>query len=102
MEFICIVTLALAVIFMWVALDRHKTKIVMLEESLKAVDRLLGEMQDHQREFDHRLSTLERNLAKADEIIRAQDEYEKEAAKAEQLFQEGLQNILSYGVIKNE
>ena len=102
MEFICILILTLAVIFMWVALDRHKTKIVMLKESRKAVDRLLGEMQDHQREFDQRLTTLERNLAKADEIIRAQDEYEKESAKAEQLFQEGLQNILSYGVIKNE
>ena len=30
MEFICILILTLAVIFMWVALDRHKTKIVML------------------------------------------------------------------------
>lgn len=108
MEFIYDLILTLFVIFLLVALDQHKTKISMLYESLKVVERRLDEIQDEQRELDHRLvtmdrdlTTLEQNLEKADEIIKARAEYEKEAEKAEQLFQEGLQNILNYGVIKN-
>lgn len=44
---------------------------------------------------------LDKTMKKAEDILNAHAETEKEAEKAEQLFQEGLQNILNYGVIKN-
>ena len=61
-------------------------------------NRITGAIYD----FQKRVAVLEETMAAAEDLIKEHAELEKEAAKSEQLFQEGLANILSYGVVKNE
>lgn len=102
-----VLILTLAVIFLCVAANRQGTKIAMQSEMLDIVDRLFGEMREDQREFDRRLTeltrkleALEKKLEKADALIDAHTEMEKEAAKLERDWQEGLNNLLNYEVMK--
>ncbi len=100
--YICIIALAIIVIFLGITVSKQREKIRLLSDSMKIVDDLFGRHEDAMAEFDHRLTELRKKLEKAEELIDAHAELEKEAAKSEQLFQEGLTNLLSYGVSKNE
>ena len=99
---IAVILLAITVILQGVALRRQDERISILADSLKLVDGILGRHADAMAEFDHRLTEMRRKLEKAEDLIDAHAELEKEAAKSEQLFQEGLTNLLSYGVTKHE
>jgi predicted Holliday junction resolvase-like endonuclease len=66
-------------------------------------DRLLDEkISELKRTLASNVAELKSTMAAAEDLIKEHAELEKEAVKSEQLFQEGLQNILSYGVVKNE
>lgn len=56
------------------------------------------ELFDSMKELRDELTALSEKLKKVDELIDAHAEAEAEAAKSERLFQEGLSNILNYGV----
>jgi hypothetical protein len=118
---ITILTLSVLVIILFTRLERQEDKIQTLSDALKIVDDLFARHEDAMNEFDHRLTETRRTITadewkricreleelkvwmeKAEDIIEAHAELEKEAAKSEQLFQEGLTNLLNYGVIKHE
>jgi hypothetical protein len=50
--------------------------------------------------FDHEMTQLKRKMEKAEDLIDAHTEMEKEAAKLEREWQEGLNNLLNYEVMK--
>jgi methyl-accepting chemotaxis protein len=54
------------------------------------------------RDVQKRVAVMEETMAAAEDLIKEHAELEREAANSEKLFQEGLANILSYGVVKNE
>ena len=57
-------------------------------------DALLRDVKKLRRDLDD----MAGKIREAEELIELHKELEKEAAKSERLFQEGLTNILNYGV----
>lgn len=128
---IAVILLAITVILQGVAIRRQEERINILADSLKLVDDILGRhsmkmdviedqltdklaalrdnleaaedrLKSYSNRFGAQIRLLESKLEKAEDLIDAHAELEKEAAKSEQLFQEGLTNLLSYGVTKHE
>lgn len=118
---ITILTLSVLVFILFTRLERQENKIQALSEAMKIVDDLLGRLQEssgvhakaigtlddlfdahgeRQDEFDRRLTDLAKKLEKVDDLIDAHTEMEKEAAKLEREWQEGLNNLLNYEVMK--
>lgn len=98
--YICIIALAIIVIFLGITVSKQREKISLLSDSMKIVDDLFGRHEDAMAEFDHRLTELRKKLEKVDDLIDAHTEMEKEAAKLEREWQEGLNNLLNYEVMK--
>ena len=76
--------------------------LVKLDEGLMRiraeVDSANSVCMDSLKKTNEELTELSEKLKKVDELIGAHAEAEAEAAKSERLFQEGLSNILNYGV----
>ena len=89
------------VLLAWVARELGKQLRVLVAD-MRVAEARLNEAYKNDVEFDHRVTELKRTMAAAEDLIKEHAELEKEAVKSEQLFQEGLANILSYGVVKNE
>jgi hypothetical protein len=110
------------VLLAWVAWSLCK-KMTVLTADMRVAEALLKCAHDNDVEFDQRLTDFRRMLtdveeglsnletttqdlgetmAAAEDLIKEHAELEREAANSEKLFQEGLANILSYGVVKNE
>lgn len=70
----------------------------LLEDSL----RLRQDFFDSDGLLDEKIAALKRTFAAAEDLIKEHAELEREASNSEKLFQEGLANILNYGVVKNE
>lgn len=90
--------LSTAVLLVCLSIRKMQKKIEMLSISLDVVDKLFAHTQETQKEHDFRLTEMRKKLEQAEDLIEAHAEAEKEAAKSERLFQEGLTNLLNYGV----
>lgn len=75
--------------------DSH---VLMQKTNDDFYNRITGAIYD----FQKRVAVVEETMAAAEDLIKEHAELEKEAVKSEQLFQEGLTNILNFGVVKNE
>ena len=95
-----ILALSVLVIILFTRLERQEKKIEALSDAMKIVDDLFSRYEDAMKEFDHRMIDMRKKLEKAEDIMEAHAEMEKEAANSERLFQEGLTNLLNYGVSK--
>ena len=71
-------------------------------ELWEQVDTVKRDFFRNDRCLEEKIKALQETMAAAEDLIKEHAELEKEAVKSEQLFQEGLANILSYGVVKNE
>lgn len=89
------------VLLAWVARELGKQLRVLVAD-MRMAEARLNEAYKNDVEFDHRVTELKRSFAAAEDLIKEHAELEKEAVNSEKLFQEGLANILSYGVVKNE
>ena len=76
-------------------------------ETTKIKDRIDADIADVTKFCEKRLDALAEDIRalqlwkiEASELIEAHAELEKEAANSERLFQEGLSNLLNYGVDK--
>lgn len=72
-------------------IDRHGLRFEVLADDLTGMSRKV-------EVCTRKIEVLDRKYAKVDEVLDAHAEAEAEAAKSERLFQEGLNNILNYGV----
>lgn len=100
------------VLLAWAARSLQK-QLSVIRADMRMAEARLECAYENDVEFDHRITELKRTLtasvgelkktmAAAEDLMKEHAELEKEAAKSEQLFQEGLANILNYGVVKNE
>jgi hypothetical protein len=89
------------VLLAWVARELGK-QLRVLTADMRMAEALLKCAHENDVEFDQRITELKRSFAAAEDLIKEHAELEREAANSEKLFQEGLANILSYGVVKNE
>lgn len=111
--YISLALLAVAcVLLAWVVWSLGK-RLRVLTADMRMAEARLTCAYENDVEFDHRITELKRTLtasvdelkktmAAAEDLMKEHAELEKEAAKSEQLFREGLANILNYGVVKNE
>lgn len=72
-------------------IDRHGLRLDLVADDLTGISRKA-------EACTRKIEVLERKFVKVDEVLDAHAEAEAEAAKSERLFQEGLNNILNYGV----
>jgi SMC interacting uncharacterized protein involved in chromosome segregation len=82
--------------------EKGANTFVLTEEHGETIEKMKEEDRQAALRWEARLSAAEKTLADAEELIRGHAELEREAANSEKLFQEGLANILNYGVVKNE
>lgn len=100
--YISLVLLAVScVLLAWVARELGK-QFRVLTADMRMAEARLKCAYENDVEFDQRITELKRSFAAAEDLIKEHAEMEREAANSEKLFQEGLANILSYGVVKNE
>ncbi len=90
------------VLLAWVARSLRRDLEQLHNKLLADSLRLRQDFFDNDIDLDRRITELKRTFAAAEDLIKEHAELEKEAANSEKLFQEGLANILSYGVVKNE
>ena len=116
--YICIAALAVASILQRRRANKYQTELAALRDNQALLGRVhdvmareMGEAEEKIRKLtkrvadleaktDKRFETIDEKLKKADEILVAHAELEKEAANSERMFQEGLANLLNYGVSK--
>ena len=97
---ITILILGVVVLLLDIRVRKLERQVDTVAEALKIVDSLLGRHEEAMKEFDHELHQLKRKMEKAEDLIDAHTEMEKEAAKLEREWQEGLNNLLNYEVMK--
>ena len=90
--------LSTAVLLVCLSIRKMQKKIEMLTDELNELDEFSEQLVRAQAGVLEQMDSLRRKMEQAEELMAAHAEAEKEAAKSERLFQEGLTNLLNYGV----
>ena len=116
--YICIFALSIASILQTLRANKMKKELAALRdnqilhgrvtdhmardnaENEERIRKLTKRVADLEANTENKFKAVEKKLKKADEVLEAHAELEKEAAHSERMFQEGLSNLLNYGVTK--